>query len=469
MNKSIGARIRRMWLVQVRDARNPMKLRDNLRKVFRIRGWTPVVLLAILIVFVVTYTAGKSPQFLSSYNLNNVLLATLPLALVAMAQVNAILVGYLDISVGSVMTLCVVVASFIVTPDASPTMIVVGGFAMVGIGIAGGLFNAGLVRGLSLPSIIATLATLNILNGLALLLRPIASGEINSDATNVLTTSIGFVPIAFIVLLVVALGWDIWLYRSPGGLTLRAVGHDKRAARRVGAATTRIRVGALVISGLLAAFAAFLLAAQVQVGDPRAGDSFALTSITAAVLGGASLAGGRGSFVGAVAAALFLSLIVNVLPFLGLTTEFGLITIGVLMLVGVLLYNVGDLRNLVEQNYKQAERLVTGSRPAKKRTFPRTSYAEVAATAPANKRKLLRGGTVLTLDSKLGNFTQADVLIDGANIAAVGPNLEGGDAEVIDASSMIVMPGFIDSHRHIWEGILRNIGTDVPLEGGKSY
>jgi 5-methylthioadenosine/S-adenosylhomocysteine deaminase len=84
-------------------------------------------------------------------------------------------------------------------------------------------------------------------------------------------------------------------------------------------------------------------------------------------------------------------------------------------------------------------------------------------------RILLKNGVVLTLDPKIGNFMQADVLIDGSKIAAVGPNLSAEGAEVIDASNTVVMPGFVDSHRHIWEGILRNIGTDVPLEGEISY
>ena len=87
----------------------------------------------------------------------------------------------------------------------------------------------------------------------------------------------------------------------------------------------------------------------------------------------------------------------------------------------------------------------------------------------AAQKILLKGGCVLSLDAKVGNFKQADVLIDGTKIAAVAPNLSAADAEVIDASNMIVMPGFVDSHRHMWEGILRNIGTDVPLEGEVSY
>jgi cytosine/adenosine deaminase-related metal-dependent hydrolase len=82
---------------------------------------------------------------------------------------------------------------------------------------------------------------------------------------------------------------------------------------------------------------------------------------------------------------------------------------------------------------------------------------------------LLKNGCVLSLDPKVGNFPQADVLIEGSKIAAVRPNLSAADAEVIDASNTIVMPGFIDTHRHLWEGILRNIGADIPLEGEKSY
>ena len=84
-------------------------------------------------------------------------------------------------------------------------------------------------------------------------------------------------------------------------------------------------------------------------------------------------------------------------------------------------------------------------------------------------KTIIKNGIVLTLDKKVGNFHQADVLIEGTKIAAVSPNLTVEGAQVIDASEMIVMPGFVDTHRHVWEGILRNIGTDVPLEGEASH
>ena len=87
------------------------------------------------------------------------------------------------------------------------------------------------------------------------------------------------------------------------------------------------------------------------------------------------------------------------------------------------------------------------------------------------KRILIENGCVLTLDKSVGNFHKADVMIQGTRIAAVGPSLRAAntDAEVIDASDMIVMPGFVDTHRHVWEGILRNIGTDISVAGDSGY
>jgi 5-methylthioadenosine/S-adenosylhomocysteine deaminase len=268
---------------------------------------------------------------------------------------------------------------------------------------------------------------------------------------------------------IVAVIWDAWLYATPGGLALRAVGHDAQAARRIGAETTRIRVGALVMSGLMAAVAAFFLAPQVGIGDPRAGSSYALTSITAAVLGGTSLAGGRGTFVGAVVSALFLSLIINILPLLGLSNVVGSVAIGVLILLGVILYQVGDLKELFKLNYKRYQRLVRGSRLNQVKDLPKVYVSDATTTPAAGRKVLIKGGTVLTMDSSLGNFQTADVLIEGSKILEVGPNLYGNGAEVIDASNMIVMPGFVDTHRHIWEGLLRNVGADIPLEGREGY
>jgi cytosine/adenosine deaminase-related metal-dependent hydrolase len=140
-----------------------------------------------------------------------------------------------------------------------------------------------------------------------------------------------------------------------------------------------------------------------------------------------------------------------------------------LVLIGIILFQVGDIKELVKRNYRRARRSVIGSRPPKAAVLPHFYPAGNDFAVLSTERKLIQGGTILSLDRDVGEFTTGDVLIEGDKILAVGPGLVNGDCEVIDASGMIVMPGFVDSHRHIWEGLLRNIGTDVPLEGRTSY
>jgi cytosine/adenosine deaminase-related metal-dependent hydrolase len=228
-------------------------------------------------------------------------------------------------------------------------------------------------------------------------------------------------------------------------------------------------VRALLLSGVLAAVAAFFVMARSPIGNAQIGSTFALNSITAAVLGGASLAGGRATFIGGTVASLLLALILTVLPYLGLSPDDGLMIIGVLVLIGIILFQVGDIKELVKRNYRRARRSVIGSRPPKAAVLPHFYPAGNDFAVLSTERKLIQGGTILSLDRDVGEFTTGDVLIEGDKILAVGPGLVNGDCEVIDASGMIVMPGFVDSHRHIWEGLLRNIGTDVPLEGRTSY
>jgi cytosine/adenosine deaminase-related metal-dependent hydrolase len=228
-------------------------------------------------------------------------------------------------------------------------------------------------------------------------------------------------------------------------------------------------VRALIICAVLAAIASFFVMARSPIGNAQVGSTFALNSITAAVLGGASLAGGRATFMGSTVAAILLALILTVLPYLGLSPSDGSMIIGVLVLVGIILFQFGDIKELVKRNYKRARRLVVGSRPPRVAEIPILYPSGTDFRVTPSGRKLIKGGTVLSLDTAVGDFAAGDVLVDGDEVVAVGPRLEATDAEVIDAEGMIVMPGFVDTHRHIWEGILRNIGTDVPLEGRTSY
>jgi len=302
----------------------------------------PLALMTMLIVAVGAYAAVRQDAFLTNYNLRNLFLMTMPLALVSLGQTSALLVGGFDVSVGALMTFCVVVASYTMTPETSGWGLIPGSLALLAVGFATGIFNATLICILRLPSIIATLGTFSILQGASLLLRDHPEGSINADAVDTLTTSVSFVPLAFVGVVILAVAGDMWLYRSRTGLALRAVGLDETSSRRLGMGTRRTVILAFVVCSVMASIAGFYLAAEVQIGSPIIGN-YALESIAAAVLGGASLAGGKGSFVGTLLAALLLSLIDNVLPLFHQPTEYAEMTIGVLILLALVLYKTPEL------------------------------------------------------------------------------------------------------------------------------
>jgi ribose transport system ATP-binding protein len=311
-------------------------------RIGRVSGALPLVLMTVLILVVGAYATVRQDAFLTSFNLNNLLLLTMPLALVTLGQTCALLVGGFDVSVAALMTFCVVVASYTMAYDKTGLALIPGGLVLVAVGAGTGIFNAVIIRVLKLPSIIATLGTFSILEGASLLLRDHPEGPISSDAITGLTKSVSFVPIAFVVVVILAVLGDVLLYRTRTGLAVRAVGLDETSSRRLGMATGRIVFLAFVMCSVMASLAGFYLAAQVQIGSPLIGN-YGLESIAAAVLGGASLAGGRGSFVGALLAALFLSLIDNVLPLFHQPTEYSQITIGILILVALVLYQSPEL------------------------------------------------------------------------------------------------------------------------------
>ena len=458
-------RARQLGRKLIREAREM----NRWRKIVKVRLWMPVALQAILVLGLVWFTNARFPGFVSSNNINQILILALPLVVAAFAQTHALLVGYLDLSVGAMISLGVVIGSYLIGVEATATDMLIGAAVILLCAVGLGSINAGLIRGVKMPSIIATLATMSILDGISLNLRPSAQGTISPDLVGWLTTSIGPVPVVLVVVVAGAVVADVWLHASGSGLAVRAVGFDERSAKRSGIRTNWVRVRALLLCSGLAAAASFLVMARSPIGNAQIGSTFALASITAAVLGGASLAGGRATFVGSMVAAILLALILTVLPYLGLSNSDGQMIIGALVLIGIVLFQFGDMKELVKRNYKRLRRLIVGSRPPREAEIPAVYVEGTDFRVVPTGYTLIKGGHVLTMDPALGDFATADVLIDGDRIAAVGPNLEAANAEVIDATDTIVLPGFVDTHRHIWEGVLRNIGTDVPLEGRTSY
>ena len=133
------------------------------------------------------------------------------------------------------------------------------------------------------------------------------------------------------------------------------------------------------------------------------------------------------------------------------------------------LFQIGDLTELVRRNLRRARRLVGGRNVVERTDTPKVYPAGNDFSVTPTGRMLIKNGFVLSIDPQIGEVDGCDVLIEGDRIVGVGRGLDADGAVVVDASGMIVMPGFVDTHRHVWEGVLRNIGTDVPLEGRSSY
>ena len=328
------------------EAREGLSARTRSLQALLGSTWTPLVVIALLMLGIGIYAASYTSVFLSSSNLSSLLVIALPLIVVALGQQAALISGGFDISIGASMSLGVVLASFWVTSTSLggsiPGILLC---LLVGVGI--GLLNAFIIRGLGVSPIIATIGTLGVISGVGILLRPEPGGLIGEGISNALNADIGFIPWSFLGLIVVAVLCEVWLRSTSLGLSVRATGLSEEAARRTGIRVEYIKVGAYVICAVVAIAAGLFLGVQVAVGQNNIAVSYALPAFTACFLGGAALTGGRGSFVGAFLGALFLTLLVNVTPLVGLDVAWAQTITGVLTILAVIAYSLtGDSRRM---------------------------------------------------------------------------------------------------------------------------
>ena len=311
------------------------------RRVQRVRrfvsgDYLPSAVLALLIVLGAVLTQADNGRFLSSYNVQSTLLLASALAFVSLGQLVVLMTGNIDLSVGPLMGLTAVVTSFFWTAGQGTGDLILGIGAVVGTAVAVGLVIGLLTRAMRGQSVLASLAASIVIQGIALLLRPQQGGILRGNITGAINTSIGWMPVAVIAAIVITVIAEVALRRSRAGLELRAVGSDATRAHRLGAHVGLTHIVAFVLCSLFAAAAGIMLVGTIGIGngDPAVSANYTLTSITAVVLGGASIFGGRGSFVGALLGALLLSEIVSAIPFLQIALSWNDWIPGILILVG---------------------------------------------------------------------------------------------------------------------------------------
>jgi ribose transport system permease protein len=290
-----------------------------------------VVLVATAAAYFIVYTSnlGHLP---TSFDYLSLLNTTLPLVFVAIGQSLVVLTGGIDLSVGGIVSLCVAVTATRMTSDGPASF--VWALAIVALGAACGAINGAIVAWGRIAPILTTLATLSIFSGLALWLLPVPGGTIPAAVRLALTNP--NVPTGLIWLGLAVAGWLV-LRRTRFGMRVYAIGSDEASARAVGVPVGRVKVGVYALSGLFSGLAAVFYVSTTTAGDANAGGPFILTSIASVVVGGVAFTGGRGSALGAMAGAMALTLVIDVLFFAGIDPLYQSLFQGLFLVVAVLL------------------------------------------------------------------------------------------------------------------------------------
>jgi ribose transport system permease protein len=292
-------------------------------------------LFSVTIVFlaVVLVNAFIQPDFFSLNVFQSNLASFTPLVLASMAQAVVILVGRIDLSLGTAITLATVIMASTMGDSVSSIMVGILLAALATIAVA--LLNGYTVGYLKLPAIISTFAVSSICYGVALLIMPQPGGYIPFVFYQVYQSSLLFVlPVS---LLIILLGLFIWgvikkrkIYRY-----IQAVGGDEQAAFANGIDIRRVKLIAYIISGIFILLTALVVAAQTSTGDANIGKAFTLNSIAAVVIGGISLRGGKGHLLGAVLGALTVGFISNIIFFANISSFYQDLIKGLIIIVAL--------------------------------------------------------------------------------------------------------------------------------------
>jgi ribose transport system permease protein len=305
--------------------------------------WT-LGLVAILAGFL-AFTKLIGPGY-GAPEVQNLAIGALPIALAAVAQAIVVISGGIDLSVGSIMALTSVTSAVLMKDQGEGFAVgVVIGVLLLGLLV--GAINGSIIVITRVPDIVVTLAMSFVWAGATLLVLDSPGGGAAEWVKGIIAGSIGseWVPRALIVLVVVVGVVWIPLRRSNLGLSLYAIGSDRLAAFRSGVDVGRTKIIAYALTGLFCALGGLAITASTGGGSPVPG-AYTLQSVAAIVLGGVSLAGGRGGIVGPILAVFILQLVRTDLTFLEVNPSFSTVVQGVILIGVVLLGSVLTMRRV---------------------------------------------------------------------------------------------------------------------------
>lgn len=264
---------------------------------------------ALAFVVLVAVASATSESFLTESNLTNLLRQMVTTGLLALGMLIVILTGGIDLSVGSIVGFAGIMAAGLVADLPVPVAMALAVVAGAGFGVINGV----LVARFRLAPFVVTLAALTTIRGFTYVYSETPISPVEANFLWLGTETLGPIPIAAIIMLAAfAVAW-VFLRRTPAGRAIVAIGGNEEAVRLAGISVQRHLLLAYAISGFCAGLAGVILASRVGIAQPSVGVAFELNAIAACVIGGASLAGGRGTVIGTLGGVLLLGLIDNLL------------------------------------------------------------------------------------------------------------------------------------------------------------
>jgi len=309
------------------------------RRVLRSDFLPPSVLMA-MIALLAMFIYSKNDMYFGSYNINAVLGLATGLGFIALGQTIVLMTGGIDLSVGPASGVLLVIGSFFINDKKSLFIIILGFVLIFVFAVLIGVINGALIRFAKFTPVAGTLTVYIALIGIGFLLRPSPGGYFNATFTEFLLLQIGPVPYTFIILVIAAIVFEVLLRRTNWGVRLRASGSDEESARRLGVNINRTIIGAYIASAVFAGLGAVIIMGLIGLGDPAQGTSYTLQSITAVVLGGTSLLGGRGSFIGSLLGSVLMIQVLNACVILDLTQSYQYLFQGLLIVFAAISYTV---------------------------------------------------------------------------------------------------------------------------------
>lgn len=290
------------------------------------------VFVALVAIFVVSSLI--SPYFLSGYNMSVIARGLAFVGLVTIAQSSLMILGELDLSLGTIGGLCGVVAGMLMVQAGLPWPVAL--LLALGLGMALGFVNGFLVTRLGLHSLVLTIGTAGIYGGAILVLtKGVAITGIPQGVQFLGRGDVLGVPVPFVIMLVVLAVALFLTLKTPMGRYMYAIGNNPAAARMLGIRVDRIRLLVFTFAGMLSALAGLLMVARLGTAQPSIGQTWVLAPIAASVIGGVATTGGVGSPLGAIFGAGIIAIIENIIVLFGVSPYWQGVVSGVIVVLAI--------------------------------------------------------------------------------------------------------------------------------------